>query len=236
MNWPIDTNLVQDTKNRANLMSRNINLLTHTPSAGGFFSMFLTPANTLANRMYDDERLTNSCPSLCAFLGISVSQENTQLISNSNHTPMVQIGKQTSISQPTNWLNAILTADLQTIVVLTNPVPAWADTTARISNFKISEESLAFDYTASTNTIVTIAQSYYPAWQAQVDQQKAQLFRINYAFTGMLVPAGQHHVILSYVDKGLRLGTTISLLTGLSLGLVYLSRSRKSSAKNQSVL
>jgi hypothetical protein len=60
-------------------------------------------------------------------------------------------------------------------------------------------------------TLVTVAQSFYHPWRAFVDGQPVKLWRANYAFQALAVPAGKHTVHLVYVDEKFRLGVGISL-------------------------
>jgi uncharacterized membrane protein YfhO len=61
--------------------------------------------------------------------------------------------------------------------------------------------------------IGVIAQSYYHYWRAEVDGTPVPLWRANYNFQALLLPAGRHHVRLKYVDRGFQLGALITLLS-----------------------
>jgi uncharacterized membrane protein YfhO len=62
--------------------------------------------------------------------------------------------------------------------------------------------------------MVVIAQTYYPAWKAYVDGQATKLWRANYAFQAVQVPAGRHRIELRYEDKLFLIG---ALLSGLGI-------------------
>ena len=61
--------------------------------------------------------------------------------------------------------------------------------------------------------MISIAQSYYPAWHAYVDGKSARLWQANHAFQALEVPAGQHRVALAYEDKWFHVGLTTSVIT-----------------------
>ena len=60
-----------------------------------------------------------------------------------------------------------------------------------------------------------MSEVYYPAWKAYVDGEPVSLYRTNYLFRGVPVPEGEHTVELRYESATLRLGTALSLFTGL---------------------
>jgi uncharacterized membrane protein YfhO len=62
--------------------------------------------------------------------------------------------------------------------------------------------------------MVVIAQTYYPAWKAYVDGQPTKLWRANYAFQAVEVPAGTHRIELRYEDRLFYAG---AMLSGLGI-------------------
>jgi membrane protein YfhO len=60
---------------------------------------------------------------------------------------------------------------------------------------------------------------YYPAWTATVDGRPARIYRANYLFRAVIVPAGDHDVRFVYRDRLFEAGARVSGLT-LIAGLV----------------
>jgi uncharacterized membrane protein YfhO len=69
--------------------------------------------------------------------------------------------------------------------------------------------------------MVVVAQAYYPAWHAYVDGQPTRLWRANYAFQALEVPAGRHQVEIVYQDRTFHLGCLISLAALLGCAVVW---------------
>jgi len=90
-------------------------------------------------------------------------------------------------------------------------VTAVRDTRGRImaKDFTPNRQSIEVDTPAPT--MVVLSQAYYHNWEASVDGNAAPLWRANYAFQAVEVPAGKHRILLVYKDKALRLGGVISL-------------------------
>src|SRR5258708_32332663 len=76
---------------------------------------------------------------------------------------------------------------------------------------------------SSTPTILSIAQVYYPGWQASVDGQPAPILRADTAFMALALPAGQHTVQLAFRPASYTLGAGLSIVTLILVGLGRLS-------------
>jgi hypothetical protein len=85
--------------------------------------------------------------------------------------------------------------------------------TTKISSETFSAQEIDATVDASANTMLVVAQSYYHVWRAYVDGRPTPLWRANYAFQALEVPAGSHKIHLVYVDWHFRIGMTLSLVT-----------------------
>jgi hypothetical protein len=63
---------------------------------------------------------------------------------------------------------------------------------------------------ASGRQLLIFSQIYYPGWQAKIDNQPAELLRVNVIQQGMVVPEGQHVVELTFSPGSFWTGTVIS--------------------------
>jgi len=60
-----------------------------------------------------------------------------------------------------------------------------------------------------------VADSFYPGWQMKLDGGATKIYRADFTFRGVLVPAGEHLVELTYDPLFFRLGSFISLSTSV---------------------
>jgi hypothetical protein len=78
----------------------------------------------------------------------------------------------------------------------------------------------------TTNTtgpmLLFLSDSYAPGWHAHIDERETKVYRVNYAFRGMIVPAGTHTVRMDYSPDSLRIGVIISVCSGLILILTLI--------------
>lgn len=78
--------------------------------------------------------------------------------------------------------------------------------------------------------LVAISELWDPDWKAFVDQSPAELLRTNVAIRSVLVPSGEHDVILRYEPESLRTGCRLALAGACSLilyGILIFQRHRR---------
>ena len=73
---------------------------------------------------------------------------------------------------------------------------------------------------------VVFSETWYPGWQAWVDGQRVQLYRADYLFRAVAVPAGKHRVVLAYRPWWWPVGGAGSVLAVAGLVMLWLWRRR----------
>lgn len=72
-------------------------------------------------------------------------------------------------------------------------------------------------------SLLVITDTYYPGWEADIDDSSTPLIPVNIRHRGVVVPAGDHTVHLRYVSGSLRLGSIITLVSVLiTIGLTVI--------------
>ena len=89
----------------------------------------------------------------------------------------------------------------------------------RLRQLKLSPNHLQGTIKTTRSGILTSSIPYSDGWQSTVNGKKVPLLRTNTAFIGIKLPAGVHHVELSYHTPGLKLGILISAI-GIIITLV----------------
>ncbi len=64
--------------------------------------------------------------------------------------------------------------------------------------------------------------AFYPGWRAWVDDSPAQIYKVDGAFKGVMVPAGSHNVTFAFRPPRVYAGIAISLLTVLLMSFMPL--------------
>ncbi len=88
---------------------------------------------------------------------------------------------------------------------------------ARILNLTVTRHRIEIEVVSDRESLVTLAQSYYPAWRATIDGTNTTLYRANHAFQALEIPPGKHTIELDYYERGFYTGACLSfpVLIGL---------------------
>lgn len=73
---------------------------------------------------------------------------------------------------------------------------AGAATPGRLT--RITPDELEATVDSETGGLAVFLEAWYPAWEATVDGQPAQVHRVNYLFRGVVVPPGQHTIAMRF--------------------------------------
>ncbi len=93
----------------------------------------------------------------------------------------------------------------------------------KINNY--SANRLELETTAEDDKFLFLSDTYYPGWQVYLDGKKGKIYKANYAFRAVLVPAGQHQVVFLYQPLSFKIGLRGSFLF-LILILIFLIKFR----------
>ena len=78
------------------------------------------------------------------------------------------------------------------------------------------------------DSMVVLADTYYPGWNATVDGKIAKIYEVDLAFRGVLVPNGEHDVVFRYQPRSVYLGAGLTLAGLIGAGVIAVASKRKS--------
>jgi hypothetical protein len=87
-----------------------------------------------------------------------------------------------------------------------------------------SEERTRLRVRTNDRAFLVVNDSYFPGWEARVDETPSQIFRANVLVRGVVVPAGDHVVAFSYRPTSFRVGAMVSILSGVALLASFIRR------------
>ena len=105
--------------------------------------------------------------------------------------------------------------DLPALEPSTSPTKATATRT--------SPNELRVTTITTEQRFLVVSEMFYPGWRAYIDDTATPIFRTNYLFRGVVVPAGRHVVRFVYRPASIVVGVAVSSLTlVLIAALLYL--------------
>lgn len=95
------------------------------------------------------------------------------------------------------------------------------DSTASVSITNYERQKIEIDVTASGNNLLFVGNIYYPpGWKAYINGEETEIVNLNHGYTGIIVPKGNHKILLDYHPDTFYNGIMISLI--LNIGIVVL--------------
>nr|MCU0255815.1 YfhO family protein [Vicinamibacterales bacterium] len=80
---------------------------------------------------------------------------------------------------------------------------------------------------ATGRRLLVLTDVYYPGWRVSIDGRPAQLYRANFAFRAVPVPAGRHTVVFAYRPASVRAGLAVSASAALLILTAVLAERRR---------
>ena len=241
------------SKPEANYISRRLslfddcNLLDAIPKIDGFVSIFLRESKEVTGRLYAYDQANIELKGLKDFLGIGFvnvpDPSGSSAIEWTNRAgalPLVTAGQQPVFADGDATINALMNTNFEPRAVVYLPPEAKTSVTASrgevtIVASQVAAQKLIAQVEAKSPAMLVVANAFYKPWNAYVDGKRTTLWRANFAFQALEVPAGRHEVRVIYEDGMFRKGGLISLLTlagcvvgWFCIGLPYVKVSRLS--------
>jgi hypothetical protein len=210
----------------------NLNLLEAAPKVNGAATLQVREQAQLQTALY----ATNAPAGILDFLGvryITSPGKIDQWSRRDTALPLVTAGQRVVFMEDAEARRAVLASgfDPRGTVFL----PGMARDTASMTNGAVIEVSaiaasahrVEATVNASAPSVVVIAQTFFPGWNATVDGTATTLWRANGAFQALAVPAGKHQVRVEYSSRMTRAGAWVSAAALLLCGLVWWRGGRK---------
>lgn len=97
------------------------------------------------------------------------------------------------------------------------------DSLASIQLIDYKPNYLKYGSQNSNEGFAVFSENYYgQGWQAYIDGQETEHFRVNYVLRGLLVPSGTHTIEFKFEPQVVKTGSTIALASSILVGLLIL--------------
>jgi hypothetical protein len=97
------------------------------------------------------------------------------------------------------------------------------DSTSTLSLTDYSPNHLTYKSNNRNAGIAVFSEMYYPnGWQAYIDKQAVDHFKVNYVLRAMRVPSGAHTIEFKFEPSVVATGSKITLASSIIFGLIFL--------------
>ena len=86
---------------------------------------------------------------------------------------------------------------------------------------------VVLDVQTTGSQLLFLSDTNYPGWKALIDGLETKIYRANYAFRAVIVPAGSHRVVFVYQPASFALGVKITIISIVAAILFALWLSKK---------
>jgi hypothetical protein len=207
----------------------NLNILEGIPKVNGASTLQVRQQFEVETALYNSG--TNLPAALMDFLAVTHLTAPGELHTwdkRASAMPMVTAGQQPQFLDDMPARERLFEAAFNPRTEILLPkaaegiVKAGANSAARILAIHAGAKRVVADVdTGGQSTLLTVAQSFYPSWTAEVDGTSVPVWRANYAFQAIEVGPGRHTVIFQVQDAGFRLGALGTLLSLAVCGGVW---------------
>jgi hypothetical protein len=207
----------EDMTGRRLALFLNCNILDHASKLDGFYSLYLKEFGLVLVAVYSPE---NPMSKLRDFLGVAYTSNPTNVVDwipRNSFLPLVTAGQKPVFVADTNLLANLGDGfEPERMVYLPlearGQVRATNQATAKILSPQfLSPQHLRMGVEADAPAMIVIAQAFYHPWHAYVDGKATPLWRANFAFQALEIPAGRHDVNLVYEDRNFAYGLVLSV-------------------------
>jgi hypothetical protein len=207
----------------------NFNLLDEIPKVTGAIPLHSPYFDSFEKRLYYTSGVIFG-PGLLDFLSArwySSETNPTRWGMRSSALAVLTCGQKPLFQSDNATLDAMFAPDFNASKVVYLPEGARALVTtsnqqpSKITAAAMSANKIEASIESAGPAMMVISQTYYHLWNAFVDERPVPLFRANFAFQALEVPAGAHRVKLIYRDYNLALGFYITLASLVVCGLLW---------------
>jgi hypothetical protein len=84
---------------------------------------------------------------------------------------------------------------------------------SRVAVAKYLPTALALDVASDRPGYLVLNETYYPGWKASIDGHETPVYRANYEFKAVAVPAGSHRIEFWFSPRSFQIGLGVTLVT-----------------------
>lgn len=96
---------------------------------------------------------------------------------------------------------------------------------AEITNY--SENKVEVNVKTNQKALLFLSDAYFPGWKAYINNTETEIYRADYAFRAVVVPAGESNIIFKYEPFSFEIGKWVSFISIILISAILIIKSRK---------
>ncbi|MFL5806070.1 MAG: YfhO family protein [Roseiflexaceae bacterium] len=101
------------------------------------------------------------------------------------------------------------------------------DTSAWVEVERVSPNELRIHTRTTAERFLVLSEMWFPGWHAEIKGDELPIYRANYLFRGLAVPAGEHTIQMYYRPLSAIVGAIVSALTALAFLIMWVTAGLK---------
>jgi hypothetical protein len=206
----------------------SMNLLRKEAKLGGFLSLTPPAARDVA-RITDRDDWRSVNETMADFLGVATLGRWADRVvweNRSSVKSLISSGQQPFFGTADEQLERMREDDFDpfSVVCLETATTELVDRGLGQANLQLTSfnsHEIRFTADCKSPSIAVIAQTWYPAWKARVNNGPVPIMKADLQFQAILLPSGASEVVLRYEDNAFRLGIAFSLLGAIFTALIW---------------
>lgn len=207
----------------------NANLINRIPKVDGFFSLYLRESAQLIDTIYaDTNRVFPALEKVLAVSHKNVPGNPMSWRQEKDFSPWIVAGRRAEFVSADKTLRRLVSSDFDPDRVILLPESAGKQplepVNVSIIDARFEPGRARFRVNSKQPCAVLVKEAFHPNWRATANGVPVEIFKADYAFQGIQLPAGGYDVVFKYVDSKFRGGCVLSLLGLAACGTLIARR------------
>ncbi len=131
------------------------------------------------------------------------------------------------VSEKNRDRSMLFNYDLSKTAIVYENIKPLAKTQGSVKIIKYLSNSIEMEAQTNGESFLVLTDNYYPGWKAFVNDKEVKIYKADYTFRGIVIPAGKSSIEFSFVPQTFLIGTYLFLTGIMGMVVVYIIRKFK---------
>lgn len=143
---------------------------------------------------------------------------------NKDVLPRAFLAENFLVTSPAESIREVLSPgnSPKTVILEKQPADLTSVSPGTVEIVKYTANNVVLKTQASGRGLLFLSDTFYPGWEAMVNNKQTPIYKANHAFRAVAVPAGESKVVFSYKPNSFQVGLSLSIIGLMILGAIFL--------------